>query len=74
MSEEENLLTILKSMKEETTKLRKSIDEFNAKITDTTNTVIEAYANLTYDLYLKMEEMRALFQWYAEKRTGSRYS
>lgn len=73
MSEEDNILTLLKGIQQEITKLRESTERLETLISDSSDTANTIIANTLYDLYTLLDETRKLFQWYAEKTTGRTY-
>ena len=74
MTEEENLITIFKQMKQEMKKLREIIDTqtmINYEIATQLPAIIEQM-QITYNI--RIDKAIKLFQWYAEKRTGRKYT
>ena len=74
VEDEENLLTIFKKIETELTKTREVLElqtEINYEITTQLPTIIYQIAN---DYSTKLNEALKLFQWYAERSTGRKYT
>ena len=71
---EENLITIFKQIATNISKIRENMDELLIRLDTTTSDLITLNANILYDYYMELQEMKKLFQWYAEKQTGRTYT
>jgi len=71
---EENLLTIFKQMSTDISKIRENMDNLATKLDTTISDLITLNANILYDYYVELQELKKLFQWYAEKQTGRKYT
>jgi len=71
---EENLITIFKQITEELKKTRESIENLVMKVDVTTDNLTTIVTYTLYDYYVELQELKKLFQWYAEKQTGRKYT
>lgn len=72
--EEENLLTISKQIATDIGKMRENMDNLLIGLDATVDDLITLNANILYEYYTQLLEMKKLFQWYAEKQTGRKYT
>ena len=68
--QEENLLTIFKKIETELTKLRETM-ELQTAITFEAIAILPPIISRLQD---EQQEMKKLFQWYAENQTGRKYT
>lgn len=61
-------------MSTDISKIRENIDNLATKLDTTISDLITLNANILYDYYLELQELKKLFQWYAEKQTGRKYT
>jgi hypothetical protein len=72
--QEENLLTIAVSMKEDVRQMRELTETMLLLVNSTSEKMLEITLNTIYDMYTQLNEMRKVLQWYAENQTGRKYT
>jgi len=71
---EENLITIFKTIETELTKIREIMETMNLVNYEIATQLPTIMYQILNDYSSKIDEALKLFQWYAEKQTGRKYT
>jgi len=74
VEEEENLLTILKRVDENTKNIAEALNTINTTIGTSLNTSLLVASDIAVNYYEELQEIKKILKWYAERSTGRKYT